>query len=150
MGKSSKDDGRWLWIPPTLIVVGVAAFAINQARPEEKHPNRQERLLQRADALCAAHQPPGTEPGLSGPATAGDMVSTAKFLGRPADPWSDLPSDHFVARCSYPPTARDPEALKTCPDGERYDLTPPIQLLVDEEGRTSIDFGGVQTPADPC
>jgi hypothetical protein len=39
-GKSSKDEGRWLWIPPAFIVAGVAAFAINQARPEEKHPNR--------------------------------------------------------------------------------------------------------------
>src|SRR5436305_15128137 len=100
---SSKSEGRWLWVPPTLILVGFAAFGIDQLAPKGgQHPNHQERLGERASALCDAHVPPGHELGMSSPVTAGELVRAARWLGvHSAAPWDQVPADHFVVRCSY-------------------------------------------------
>ena len=77
-------------------------------------------------------------------------MRTAPFLKADPAPWDTLSKGHFVARCSYITTNRESSQITTCPDGQSYDLTPPLQIIVDQEGRSTPDFGGVRRPVAPC
>jgi len=152
-GASLRSEGRWQWIPPTLILVAVAVVGIGQLVPDEGHPTAKERRGERAIAVCESHLPPGHEPGLSSPLTAGELVRAAIILKSSAAPWDEVPADHFVARCSY--TSRDALAVAPttlCPNGDIVSLSRPTQILADEEGRTSPDFasGPLRPLVPPC
>src|SRR5205807_2272629 len=91
-----KSDGRWLWVPPTLILVGFAAFGLRQIAPKGgQHPNAEDRLDARTEAVCDAHTPAGGISGVFSPITAGEAVQVARLSGQhDAAPWDTLPTDH--------------------------------------------------------
>src|SRR5581483_8611140 len=94
-------DARWLWIPPTLVIVGIGVFALVQVLPGQSHPKRQERLFARANAACQAHVPAGLSLTYAVPMTAKTVTATARFLHNSPAPWDKLPESHFVAKCIY-------------------------------------------------
>ena len=151
MSKASTESrGRWQWVPPTLIVVGFAVFGLAQLMPGNKHPNRQDRLVDRASGICQAHVPAGFELGAASPTTAHEVVATAHLLRQPAAPWDEVAGDHFVARCSYTSPAAIGMSPTTICNGEIFNLSRPTQLLVDGDGRTSPDYGFESVPPGPC
>lgn len=81
--------------------------------------------------------------------TAREVVAAAHFLRKPASPWDQLPGDHFVARCSYSSTAAAGTSPTTICRGEIFSLYRPTQILVDENGRRSPDYGFESLPP-PC
>jgi hypothetical protein len=143
---SSKPEGRWLWVPPSLILVGVAVFGIAQAMPEDKHPNRQERTMDRAIVLCEAHVPAGHQMSSASPLTARQAVAAARFLRKPTAPWDQVSGDHFIAQCSYTSSAAAATSPTTICNGDIYSLYQPTQVFLDEDGRTSRDYGFESLP----
>jgi hypothetical protein len=72
--------------------------------------------------------------------TAGSVAAAARYFHQPADPWSGLPGDHFVANCSYmDTTATGTSPSTTCRNGAIVDLTPATRIVADEDGRTAPD-----------
>lgn len=132
--------GRWLWIPPTLILLGIGVFALVQALPHGERLNRQERLAARANAVCATHKPEGLSLTSAVAMTAGSVTATARFLHNSPAPWDKLPGAHFVAWCSYsdPKLAASSEYVP-CRIGGLVSLYQPTRVLVDEHGRSSPD-----------
>jgi hypothetical protein len=139
--ESPKSQARWLWLPPTLILVGCAVFGLTQLLPHGRHPTRGERLLARAAAVCQAHIPPGLSLNLGGsvPTTAGGIVAAARYFHKSAAPWDRLPDNHFVAHCSYSEVkVAATSEYKSCRDG-LVSLYQPPMVFVDEDGRSSPD-----------
>jgi hypothetical protein len=140
-------DGRWLWVPPTLIVLGIGVFALVQVLPGQSHPNRQERLLARANTVCEAHTPAGLSLSYATPMTAGAVAAAARFLYNSPTPWNKLPDDHFVAKCSYSDVqvAATSQYIPCASGNGLVSVYQPTRILIDEDGRSSPDS---VTPSD--
>ena len=157
---AGRAAGRWHESPPARCRSArrgsrVWRFSLSPRWPlflqgvARKRPNRQDLLFERARAVCEAHKPAGAGNPSFFPSTAGEVGRSLRAVGGDPAPWESLPKDHFVARCSYPASGFDPNSIKTCPDGQNYDLRRPTQTDIDEEGRTATNLAGA--PAiEPC